>query len=237
MRKKVINQIQGKVKSSYSAIASEFDQTRKVPWREFNHFLKYIKHGGSVLDLGCGNGRLSEFLQQKEVKYLGFDNNSELLEKAKVNYPTSKFQLYDMLDANLPNNTFDNILCIAAFHHIPSKKMRKKVADSIHKSLKKDGILILTTWNLFQLKYIKEIITSIFSSLMHIGLKASWNDLWIKWGKYPIKRYYHNFMPNELLSYFPKNKWKIEDFYFTKRGDRVSFLRSFNILLIVRKIN
>ncbi|MBU0577473.1 methyltransferase domain-containing protein [Patescibacteria group bacterium] len=236
MRKKLINQIKEKVKTSYSAIAHEFDATRKAPWQEFNHFLAYTKHGGNTLDLGCGNGRLYEFLKQKKVNYLGVDHNSHLLEKAKENFPEARFQLEDMMDANLPEGAFDNIFCIAAFHHVPDKKMRKKVANDIYRTLKTDGILILTVWNLFQFKYLKAILRAIGSCVLHLGLKTAWNDLWIKWGNYPMKRYYHAFLPKELLSYFASDKWKIEEFYFTRKGNRVSFLRSFNLVLIARKL-
>ena len=203
MRKKIINQIKEKVISSYSAIAHEFDQTRKVPWQEFNHFLAYTKHGGKTLDLGCGNGRLYEFLKQKEVSYLGIDHNSHLLEKGRENFPDARFQLADMMDLNLPVEAFDNIFCIAAFHHIPGKKMRRAVAKSIHQSLKTDGILILTVWNLFQFKYLGTLIKSITSCIFHLGFKNAWNDLWVKWGNYPIKRYYHAFLPKDLFKFFP----------------------------------
>lgn len=235
MHKKTAHQIKEQLKQSYSAIAHEFDQTRKEPWREFDHFLAYTKHGGNVLDLGCGNGRLYYFLKQKEVDYLGVDNNSNLLEHARNNFSEAKFQLDDMSDMHLPEEAFDNIFSIAAFHHIPSKKLRKKVIQSIHRSLKTDGILILTVWNLFQFKNIGKFLKMIGSWILHLGLKTSWNDLWVKWGNYPIKRYYHAFLPKELLKYFPSDNWKIEEFYFTRKGTRVSFLRSFNLILIARK--
>ncbi|MBN2087917.1 class I SAM-dependent methyltransferase [Candidatus Peregrinibacteria bacterium] len=235
MRKKLINQIKEKVISSYSAIAHEFDQTRKIPWQEFNHFLAYTKHGGKSLDLGCGNGRLYEFLKQKEVDYLGVDHNSHLLDKAKENYPECRFQLADMMDLNLPEEAFDNIFCIASFHHIPGRKMRKEVSESIRKSLKTDGILILTVWNLFQLKYLNTLLKSILSFIVHFGFKNAWNDLWIKWGNYPIKRYYHAFLPKELIKIFSTDSWEIEEFYFTRKGKKVSFFRAYNLVLVVRK--
>jgi len=235
MRQKIVDQINEKLKASYSAIAHEFDQTRKEPWEEFNHFLAYTKHGGNVLDLGCGNGRMYDFLKQKKVQYLGIDNNSNLLECARNNFPEAKFQLDDMTDFNLAEEAFDNVFCIAAFHHVPGKEMRNQVVRNIHRSLKNDGILILTVWNLFQLKNIGKFLKMIISWILHLGLRAAWNDLWVKWGDYPIKRYYHAFLPKELIRYFDSRKWKIEEFYFTRKGNRVSFLRSFNLVLIARK--
>ena len=93
----------------------------------------------------------------------------------------------------------------------------------------------MTTWNLFQKKYVKELIKAIFRAIFTLRMKGAWNDFYIKWGKYPLKRYYHSFLPRELKRLFDAKKWKIEDFYFTRKGKRVSFLRSFNLVIVVRK--
>lgn len=235
MRQKVIDHVREKVKASYDAIAKEFYETRRFPWEEFNHFLAYTRHGTRVLDLGCGTGRMYEFLKRKNVEYLGVDHNSTVLEIARKTYPDACFELADMMDLHLPEEAFDNVFCIAAFHHIPGKKLRQKVAEDIYDTLKPDGVLILTVWNLFQFKYLANLLRAVAHFILHLGFKYSWNDLWVKWGDYPISRYYHAFLPAELLSFFPKEKWKIEDFYFAKKGDRVSFFRSFNLVLIARK--
>ena len=242
MRKKYTKTIREQVKQTYGEIASEFDQTRKAPWQEFQHFLKYLGKNDKVLDLGCSNGRLYDFLKDKKVDYLGVDNNSVLLEKARENFPEAKFQLGDMVDLELSDKSFDVIFCIATFHHIPGRKLRRHAVSEMHRMLKRNGILILTVWNLFQWKYFSALLRSIFSFILHIGLKYAWNDLWVKWGSHPVKRYYHAFLPEEFRRYF-KNKnlpagkqgWKIEEFYFVRKGSRVKFWRSFNICLIVRK--
>ncbi len=235
MRKKHSNTIREQVKKAYSAIAGEFDQSRKVQWSEFQDFLPFIKKHSKVLDLGCGNGRFYELLKDKDVDYLGVDNNSHLLEKARENFPNTVFKIGDMADLNLPDNTFDAIVSIAAFHHLPGRRLRQKSVSEMHRVLKKDGVLILTVWNLFQSKYFLVLLKSIFSFLIHFGLRYAWNDLWIKWGKHPIKRYYHAFLPNEFLHYFKNKNWEIKEFYFVKRGNRVSFKRSFNLCLIATK--
>ena len=235
MKKTYSQNIAQSVKDSYSQFAEQFDQTRRQQWAEFDHFLAYTKKQAKVLDLGCGNGRLYEFLQPKEVSYLGIDHNSHLLDLAHKNFPEAHFQLDDIMDLKLEEEAFDNVFCIAAFHHIPSKKMRKKVLADLHRSLKPDGIFILTNWNLFQFRYFMPLLKAVFRSLLTLGLKGSWNDLWIKWGNYPLKRYYHAFLPKELSALFSPDLWEIEEFYFTRKGKRVRWFRSFNLVLIVRK--
>lgn len=234
MRKKHTNKIRDLVKKAYDSIASEFDQTRKVQWPEFHEFLEYVENDVKVLDLGCGNGRVYDLLKSKDVDYLGIDNSSGLIDRARENYPKARFEIGDMVDLDLPDNSFDIIFSIASFHHIPGKKLRKQAVKEMHRVLKKDGILILTVWNLFQWKYLKCLMASILSFILHLGLKYSWNDLWIKWGKHPIKRYYHAFLPSELIRCFEDRRWKIEKFYFTHKGSKVKFWQSFNLCLILR---
>lgn len=235
MKKKFVKNITEKVKASYSQFAGEFDQTRKQQWPEFDHFLAYTKKHTKVLDLGCGSGRFYDFLKPKQVSYLGIDHNSHLLDLARKNFPEARFQLDDLMDLKLEEEAFDNAFCIAAFHHVPTKIMRQKVLADIHRSLKPDGVLILTVWNLFQWKYAGAILKSVFRCLITAGLRGSWNDLWIKWGNYPLSRYYHAFLPTELMALISHDSWKIEEFYFTRKGKRVRWFRSFNFVLIARK--
>jgi len=235
MRKKTADQIRQDVVKSYGAIAGEFDQSRVRPWPEFEGFSTYIRSGDKVLDLGCGNGRLFEILKSKKVDYLGVDNNSALIEKARLRFPEAEFQLCDMVDLDLPNQCFDAVFSVAAFHHIPGSALRTKAIRQIRRVLKDRGVLILTSWNLFQWRYARVWAHSILSFIFHFGFRCAWNDLWIAWGNFPLKRYYHAFLPKELLGYFSENEWAIEDFYFTRKGSRVKFWQSFNFCLIVRK--
>jgi len=235
MRKKLIDKIRDNVKMAYEAISSEFDQTRKTKWPEFEHFLEYVGNGAKVLDLGCGNGRLYDSLKSKKVDYTGMDLSSALIDRARANFPAARFKMGDMVNLDLPDENFDIVFSIASFHHLPGRKLREKAVEEINRVLKPNGILILTVWNLFQWKYMVHIIKSAISFLFHLGLKYAWNDLWVKWGDCPLKRYYHAFLPAELVGYFKGGNWKTEEFYFTKKGTRVKFMRSYNLCLIIRK--
>lgn len=235
MRKKHSSTIREEVKKAYSAIAGEFNQTRKVQWSEFQDFLPFIKKGSKVLDLGCGNGRFYELLKAKHVDYLGVDNNSQLLERARENFSDASFQLGDMTDLKISDNTFDVIVSIAAFHHLPGRRLRHDAVAEMHRVLKKEGVLIMTVWNLFQWKYFMNLLKSIFSFLIYFGLRYAWNDLWIKWGNHSIKRYYHAFLPYEFLHYFKNKNWQIKEFYFVKKGARVKLRHAFNLCLIAYK--
>lgn len=191
-----------KVVDDYDNIADEFDITRKREWKEFEDFLPYIKDGQAIADIGCGNGRFYAFLKksQKKVNYTGVDNSKKLLEKAKKEHKTN-FIYGDLLKIPLKDKTQDIVVSIAALHHIPTEKLRKKAISNLHRILKKDGILIITVWNLHQPKYEK-----------HIGKKYGPQDSLIPWGKSGIERYYYAFKPEELKGLL-EEKFKVIKFY------------------------
>jgi len=187
-----------KVKNDYNKIASEFSQTRNHAWPEFEVLLPYLKEKDSLLDLGCGNGRLHQFLKEKiRIDYHGVDNSEKLLDEAKKINKEANFCEGDLAHIPYPAEKFDFVATIAAFHHLPSPKLRRKCLEEINRVLKNDGIIAITAWNLFQKKYLKYIIKSYFKALFTFG-KSKTRDTFIPWSKSGIKRYYYAFTYKEL---------------------------------------
>jgi ubiquinone/menaquinone biosynthesis C-methylase UbiE len=179
-----------KVVDDYDSIADSFDRTRKNQWKEFEIFLPFIKNGANFADIGCGNGRLLKFLEKhKKLNYVGIDNSSNLLDKAKLENPDANFLLGDMLGIPLDDNSQDIIGSIAAFHHIPSKELRIKAINEFARVMKDKAILLLTVWNLFQKKYEG-----------FIGKNQDYGDQdsFIPWGKSGVDRYYYAFKLDEI---------------------------------------
>ncbi len=135
--------IQEKVKKDYNEIAKEFSDTRTHAWKEFESFTPYLKEKQSILDLGCGNGRLLSYLQKHgDFKYIGVDQSAGLLKHAKKNHPKAKFIEAD-ISKKLDLKPVDLIFAIASFHHIPPAD-QVKTLKNWKKLLKKDGALIMT---------------------------------------------------------------------------------------------
>ncbi len=199
-----------KVKADYNSISSEFDQTRKNEWHEFKIFTKYLKENSNIADIGCGNGRLYDFLKKnlEKFKYTGIDNSNNLIEKAKTNFPNTTFALGDLLEIPLPQNSQDIIFCIAAFHHLPSKKYRIQALKQIKDILKNNGILVMSNWNLFQPKYKKYIRKARLKWLVTLGRYAP-RDTFIPWSTSGINRYYYAFKPSELRHLLMKEGFEI----------------------------
>jgi len=73
--------------------------------------------GSFVVDLGCGNGALSEKILKKGYRVLGIDASENMIKKAKKFYPSMDFKIDDALSFNLSEKA-DVIFSNAMIHWI-----------------------------------------------------------------------------------------------------------------------
>jgi len=237
MKQEVVNRIIQENRRGYNQIAEKFSNTRKYPWREFNTFKAYVKHGQAVLDAGCGNGRLYNFLLDKKINYSGLDSSKQLIAIAKREHPNINFGVGDITVMPYPDNSFDVIFCIATLHHIPGDKLRQKVISEFRRVLKPGGYLLMTNWNLFNLQW--------WPALMKYSLKKlfgqnqlDWRDVQKPWkdnyGAVTTNRYLHAFTKNEVKEILKRNNFShIEQFY-SKKYSPANWIRGFNLVSIAR---
>ena len=63
-----------------------------------------------ILDIGCGNGRIYDFVKGKAKNYVGVDISKSLLDEANEKYPEQKFiegNVLNDLSGKLENQKFD----------------------------------------------------------------------------------------------------------------------------------
>lgn len=144
------------VKDTYNQIGAQFSASRGYIWPDLKPFLADVPPRASVLDVGCGNGRLLLGLPET-IDYLGLDFSTTLLEKAVENHPKARFLEADITKPDswrgLP--LFDYIFCIAVIHHLESRHEQLFLLKQIKAHLKPGGRCLITAWNLWQPKLLK----------------------------------------------------------------------------------
>lgn len=105
-----------------------------------------IKPGGTVLDVGCGNGVISRYLGSKNYTVLGIDIDQKTIDRAQsLNiYANVSFKVKSAEQLIAEALHYDAIICSEVLEHLdnPSSLLR-----TLNKSLKEDGILIVTVPN------------------------------------------------------------------------------------------
>lgn len=91
-----------------------------------------------VVDLGCGNGAITEMLYKKGFRVLGIDASDSMLEKAKDLYPELDFELSDACKFRLEEKA-DAIFSNAVFHWIDD---HNSLVKNISANLKTGGELV-----------------------------------------------------------------------------------------------
>lgn len=94
--------------------------------------------GERILDLGCGTGQLSAAIAKCGAKVTGIDSASEMIERARGNYPHLQFEVADARQFRTPES-YDAVFSNAALHWI---KDADAVAVTIALSLRPSGRLV-----------------------------------------------------------------------------------------------
>lgn len=148
----------------------------------------------NILDFGCGDGRVCEFLiTQKYSNITATDIDSELLENVKVrlNINTLTIADFESQKINL-EGSFDLIVAKDVIYYLSNSEIIS-LLESFQKLLKPDGILLVEVFNGSALTgpYVmyKDLgITTVFTehSLIQLLENANFELLTIAGNKFPI---------------------------------------------------
>lgn len=207
----------------YNSFAGDFSKTRQAPWKDWESFLPYLPPSFSALDLGCGNGRLYSFLKNYGLKhYLGVDLSTGLLSEARKKFPTLTFIQADM-SLPLPiEEKFDALFAIASFHHLKPKEQLATLKQW-KTYLRPGGQLFMTNWNLHQVRFWKEFLSS------YLKGRPRW--LHIPW-KNQVERTYYAFTLRRLKYLLKKAGFTLNLHAYMKKGEKSSFLKGENLITI-----
>jgi len=130
--------------SDYNLIADKFSSTRRYISKDLFQIASIINKNQSVLDYGCGNGRMAVFF--KPEKYFGVDPSKALISIAKTEFPQYRYSVIKPCHVGNKWN-FENILCLSMIHHLPNNTMQSQLIKNFAKIMPNNGKLIVTAWH------------------------------------------------------------------------------------------
>lgn len=233
-----------KVKNDYNTIASHFSQTRsenkavlKFIW--LNDYLKTIRNP-KIIDLGCGNARMVDFFKKNRLRiksYTGIDQSLSLLKIAKKKYPQADFKLANIA-VRLPSNIakdYDLCLCLAVLHHLPDKKTQLQALKNCYQLLNKNGLLIISVWNLWQLNFLKIQLRQLRLKLKFWNYHYSFVSYKDRITGKKINRFIYGFTKVELISLVKKAGFNIIACFYSQYGKKTNIFNGHDLCLVAKK--
>lgn len=102
----------------------------------------------SVVDLGCGAGRITLELLRRGHRPIGVDISRALLGEAREligrQAGPAALVLMDGLRLPFPDGTFEAAVAFKLLGYIPSRSLRQRYLDEVHRILRPSGVLLLT---------------------------------------------------------------------------------------------
>jgi 2-polyprenyl-3-methyl-5-hydroxy-6-metoxy-1,4-benzoquinol methylase len=121
-------------------------------------FAHHFALNGRILDIGCGEGALADFLNEDQKKlYLGLDLSTEAIRIAKqkrsnLNFLVSDAEKYLPLKGHQANVIVFNEM----LYYMDHVKVLKQYSGSEY--LAKDGIIVICVWYTTKVNYLKASI-------------------------------------------------------------------------------
>ena len=148
----------------YTRYADEFHSSRAYGWRGWLSLLDLLpQHPLNVIDLGCGGGRLLQFLERRWVgerkghihEYLGADREEQLLDHARQSSCSlpSRWVSWDWSVDPITLQHFhreagaDWVTLFGVIHHIYHPSVRARLISQAGDLLRSGGILSVSLWD------------------------------------------------------------------------------------------
>ena len=130
-------------------LRSEFDEIARLSGENhgddrYDEFLASLipARATSILEVGCGLGRLSKRLSNPQRLVTGIDLSPEMIARARFlenNSAPLKFHCADFLQMDFEPQSFDSVVSVAALHHMPLQTAVSRMMELV----KPGGTLVI----------------------------------------------------------------------------------------------
>lgn len=236
MQEEVAKELLRKVQEDYKKIAGSFAASREELWPELHRLNGFVNDGDRVLDVGCGNGRLMDLFTGRRVDYTGIDNVEALIQIARERCRRQDFKcqvIYgDILEIPFEEEGFNVLACVAVLHHVPGEQLREKALKELRRVTKRNGVVFLTVWNLWQPRYLSYVVKYNIKKLFGQS-RQDFNDVFIPF-RQEADRYVHAFTLNGLRKSLRQAGFTVMESYYVKNGRKEHWWNGTNLLIIAR---
>ncbi len=132
------------VKKDYDLIAEQYFEEFGTVLEDIdliNKFKSYLEKEDLIIDLGGGNGKLTNFFNENGYNAVCYDFSENMIKFAIKTYPNIQFIVDDIININNHFNkeSIDGIIAMYSLFHIPKENLNQLFFD-INNILKKNGI-------------------------------------------------------------------------------------------------
>ncbi len=122
----------------------EFPGTYYLAYRDLPDIFSRHANGHCAIDVGCGTGRSTRFLQKHGFTAVGVDIAEEMIHKAREIDPSGDYRhLADGKLAPFADNTFDLALAAFTFDNIPTDAKKIELLRDLRRAIADRGRIVL----------------------------------------------------------------------------------------------
>lgn len=106
-----------------------------------DHFLSYVKPGGSILDFGCGSGRDTAYFRERGYRVTPTDGSREMCRLASeyLGMPVRVLEFGELADIDC----YDGIYASASIMHVEYERLLD-ILPKLARALRKEGVLYVS---------------------------------------------------------------------------------------------
>ena len=161
--------------SDTQTVQADFDRIALLTeenWNHNNHYhpflLKYVPSPcENALEIGCGTGELARNLAQHAEHVIALDLAPQMIRLARersAQYTNIDFKCADIMQEELPYESFDYVVSVATLHHLPLEDVLIKIKSA----LKGNGTLVIL--DLFKQEGLTDQLRSLMAFPVNIFL-------------------------------------------------------------------